>query len=99
MQYPKPGMSNMAGSPQHSGGYQYQTPPQYQPYPPPAYQYPQNQYPQNPRQQMPPPSQTNQSNHQKIPIHTAFFSNIQYNVPFEAFKEFAEKYGEIANIY
>ncbi|KAH0792075.1 putative RNA-binding protein [Histomonas meleagridis] len=100
MQYPKPGLPNMTGQ-QHPSGYPYQQPPppQYQSYPPQPYQYSQNQYPQNPRQPAPPPNPPNQSGHQKVPIHTAFFSNIQYNVPLETFKEFAQKYGEIANIY
>ncbi|KAH0792476.1 putative RNA-binding protein [Histomonas meleagridis] len=104
MQYPKPNAPNLARPP--PGGYPY-PPPQYNvPYPPQPYQYQnqyQNQYSQIPRPQTSPSNQANQpsqsSNYQRIPIHTAFFSNIQYNVPYETFKEFAEKYGEIANIY
>lgn len=44
-------------------------------------------------------SSTNLPTQQKVPIHTAFFSNIQYNVSQETFYEFARKYGEIVNMY
>ncbi|OHS93383.1 hypothetical protein TRFO_40307 [Tritrichomonas foetus] len=35
----------------------------------------------------------------KKPIHTAFFSNIPFTLPIEKFTEFAQQYGEIANMY
>lgn len=35
----------------------------------------------------------------KKPIHTAFFSNIPFDIPFQKFEEFVREYGEIANVY
>ena len=94
MNIPKP-----SGSSQN---YQYQ--PQFtnfnQPQQPANFQF-QPQYIPNQRSPTMPAQQTstNLPAQQKVPIHTAFFSNIQYNVSAETFIEFAKKYGEIMNMY
>ena len=71
-------------------------PPRNMPYQPPAYPQPYNNY-QNVNQPRPKAPLIPAKN--KKPIHTAFFSNIPFNIPIETFKQFVSQYGEIVNMY
>lgn len=85
------------GTPAPDATAQSMYPPRNMPYQPPT-TYPQQfntfQNVNQPRQKAPLVSAK-----EKKPIHTAFFSNIPYNIPFETFNQFVRQFGEIANMY
>ena len=88
---------NMQGSPAPDASAQNMYPPRNMPYqPPPAYpqQYNNYQNANQPRQKAPLIPAKN-----KKPIHTAFFSNIPFNIPIDTFNQFVRQFGEIANMY
>lgn len=70
---------------------------QYQPPPYQPYQVMQQNNNQQKRQTT--PQATENKNREQKPIHTAFFSNIDYNLSHEELMSFVSQFGEIANLY
>lgn len=60
----------------------------------------QNTRPVHYQEYYPPPSQpATQQPRAQVPIHTAFFSNIEYTTPQQEFDRFARQFGDIAHTY